>query len=107
MGDRLFRAAIQLQRRRYQVCQNCNIPGRMPSNVTLCLSRQFTQMLQKVSADAGMPISGQPCFCKYATGPDQVEPMFRYLKSNFQGLQLILVILPGKTPVYGKQGRFC
>lgn len=39
---------------------------------------------------------------KYATGPDQVEPMFRYLKSSFQALQLVVVVLPGKTPVYGK-----
>ena len=91
--------------------------------------RQFTQSLQKISNDAGMPIIGQPCFCKsmfivikcwtatdkmencnnchganagkYATGPDQVEPMFKYLKSTFQGLQLVVVVLPGKTPVYG------
>ena len=48
-----------------------------------------------------MPIMGQPCFCKYATGPDQVEPMFKYLKQTFRGLQLVIVILPGKTPVYG------
>lgn len=64
--------------------------------------RNFTQQLQKISNDAGMPIIGQPCFCKYATGPDQVEPMFRYLKSTFQALQLVVVVLPGKTPVYGK-----
>lgn len=51
-----------------------------------------------------MPIIGQPCFCKYANGPDQVEPMFRYLKSTFTGLQLVCVVLPGKTPVYGKSG---
>lgn len=64
--------------------------------------RNFTQQLQKISNDAGMPIIGQPCFCKYATGAEQVEPMFRYLKSTFQGLQLVVVVLPGKTPVYGK-----
>lgn len=64
--------------------------------------RNFTQQLQKISNDAGMPIIGQPCFCKYATGPDQVEPMFRYLKSTFAQLQLVVVVLPGKTPVYGK-----
>ena len=64
--------------------------------------RAFTQQLQRISNDAGMPIMGQPCFCKYATGPDQVEPMFRYLKNTYQGLQLICVVLPGKTPVYGK-----
>ena len=64
--------------------------------------RNFTQNLQRISNDAGMPIMGQPCFCKYATGPDQVEPMFRYLKNTYQGLQLIVVVLPGKTPVYGE-----
>jgi len=63
--------------------------------------RSFTTQLQKISNDAGMPIIGQPCFCKYATGPDQVEPMFRYLKSTFSQLQLVCVVLPGKTPVYG------
>lgn len=63
--------------------------------------RNFTQQLQKISNDAGMPIIGQPCFCKYATGPDQVEPMFKYLKSTFVQLQLVVVVLPGKTPVYG------
>lgn len=49
-----------------------------------------------------MPIMGQPCFCKYASEADQVEPMFRYLKNTYQGLQLIVVVLPGKTPVYGE-----
>ena len=34
--------------------------------------RNFTQQLQKISSDMGMPIIGQPCFCKYAGGPDQV-----------------------------------
>ena len=28
--------------------------------------------------------------------------MFSYLKTNFQGLQLVVVVLPGKTPVYGE-----
>lgn len=67
--------------------------------------RNFIEQLQKISNDAGMPINGQPCFCKYATGPDQVEPMFRYLKSSFQGLQLVVVVLPGKTPVYAEVKR--
>lgn len=67
--------------------------------------RNFTLSLQKISNDAGMPIIGQPSFCKYANGPDQVEPMFRYLKSTFQGLQLVVVVLPGKTPVYAEVKR--
>ncbi|KAF3820030.1 hypothetical protein GH733_015539, partial [Mirounga leonina] len=60
----------------------------------------FTDQLRKISKDAGMPIQGQPCFCKYAQGADSVEPMFRHLKNTYSGLQLIIVILPGKTPVY-------
>ena len=66
------------------------------------ICRNFTQQLQRISNDAGMPIMGQPCFCKYASGPDQVEPMFRYLKNTYPELQLIVVVLPGKTPVYGR-----
>ncbi|KAL3117936.1 hypothetical protein niasHT_005179 [Heterodera trifolii] len=67
--------------------------------------RNFTVQLQRISADAGMPIQGQPCFCKYALGADQVEPMLKYLKQNFPGLQLVCVILPGKTPVYAEVKR--
>lgn len=66
------------------------------------LGRSFTDQLRKISKDAGMPIQGQPCFCKYAQGADSVEPMFRHLKNTYAGLQLIIVILPGKTPVYGR-----
>uniref|UniRef100_A0A8C2H0P2 Protein argonaute-1 n=1 Tax=Cyprinus carpio TaxID=7962 RepID=A0A8C2H0P2_CYPCA len=65
----------------------------------------FTDQLRKISKDAGMPIQGQPCFCKYAQGADSVEPMFRHLKNTYSGLQLIIVILPGKTPVYAEVKR--
>uniref|UniRef100_A0A8C3LK54 Argonaute RISC catalytic component 2 n=2 Tax=Chrysolophus pictus TaxID=9089 RepID=A0A8C3LK54_CHRPC len=47
----------------------------------------------------------QPCFCKYAQGADSVEPMFRHLKNTYTGLQLVVVILPGKTPVYAEVKR--
>lgn len=67
--------------------------------------RSFTDQLRKISKDAGMPIQGQPCFCKYAQGADSVEPMFKHLKLTYVGLQLIVVILPGKTPVYGMEKR--
>lgn len=67
--------------------------------------RSFTDQLRKISKDAGMPIQGQPCFCKYAQGADSVEPMFKHLKLTYVGLQLIVVILPGKTPVYGMERR--
>ncbi|KAG8588443.1 hypothetical protein GDO81_005978, partial [Engystomops pustulosus] len=66
------------------------------------LLKSFTDQLRKISKDAGMPIQGQPCFCKYAQGADSVEPMFKHLKLTYVGLQLIVVILPGKTPVYAE-----
>lgn len=69
----------------------------------MLFNRSFTDQLRKISKDAGMPIQGQPCFCKYAQGADSVEPMFKHLKMSYVGLQLIVVILPGKTPVYGKK----
>nr|CAD7588201.1 unnamed protein product [Timema genevievae] len=67
--------------------------------------RNFVILLQKVSNESGMPIFGHPCFCKYATGVDQIEPMFQYLKSSFPNLQLVLAILPGKTPIYAELKR--
>ena len=42
--------------------------------------RNFTQQLQRISNDAGMHIIGQPCFCKYANGPDQVCYFFFFFK---------------------------
>lgn len=72
---------------------------------SLSSCRNFTDQLRKISKDAGMPIQGQPCFCKYAQGADSVEPMFKHLKLTYVGLQLIVVILPGKTPVYGMEKR--
>lgn len=71
----------------------------------MLFTRSFTDQLRKISKDAGMPIQGQPCFCKYAQGADSVEPMFKHLKMSYVGLQLIVVILPGKTPVYGKKQK--
>ncbi|CAL8297413.1 unnamed protein product [Lota lota] len=72
---------------------------------TEALLKGFTDQLRKISRDAGMPIQGQPCFCKYAQGADSVEPMFKHLKYTYQGLQLVVVILPGKTPVYAEVKR--
>ena len=37
---------------------------------------------------------------------ESVEPLFRQLCMEIDGLQLILVVLPGKTPVYGKYTFF-
>lgn len=80
----------------------CFAPQRTCNEAAL---RNFTHHLQTISSDAGMPIVGQPCFCKYASGVEQVEPMFRYLKQQYTGLQLVIVVLPGKTPVYAEIKR--
>jgi eukaryotic translation initiation factor 2C len=49
-----------------------------------------------------MPVSKEPFFQRYVSGVDNVEPLFRQLKQDRADLQLIVVVLPGKTPVYGK-----
>uniref|UniRef100_A0A0N5B1V8 Protein argonaute-1 n=1 Tax=Strongyloides papillosus TaxID=174720 RepID=A0A0N5B1V8_STREA len=67
--------------------------------------RNFTSNLQRISSDAGLTLVGSPCFCKYAVGVDQVEPMFKYLKQTYKDLQLVIVVLPGKTPVYAEVKR--
>lgn len=96
-----------------QICHNRSIrnivsdSGVKKSHPLLVFSRAFTDQLRKISRDAGMPIQGQPCFCKYAQGADSVEPMFKHLKYTYQGLQLVVVILPGKTPVYGNLTPLC
>ncbi|KAL1460400.1 hypothetical protein MTO96_043313 [Rhipicephalus appendiculatus] len=54
---------------------------------------------------AGMSMNVQPCTCYYVTGINQVEPIFRDLKSTFPGLQLLVVVLPGKTPIYAEVKR--
>ncbi|KAB0395408.1 hypothetical protein E2I00_015464 [Balaenoptera physalus] len=82
-------------------CSRTALKGQHLSLPCECHSWSFTEQLRKISRDAGMPIQGQPCFCKYAQGADSVEPMFRHLKNTYAGLQLVVVILPGKTPVYG------
>ena len=57
--------------------------------------------LRKISNDAGMPFRRDPAYMRYHTGMESVEPVFRQLCSDIPGLQLIMVVLPGKTPVYG------
>lgn len=77
--------------------------------------------MRKISSDAGMPFKRDPVFVRYmqgdmlaidilfivafpctALGVENVENWFRQLASDFEGLQLIMVVLPGKTPVYGE-----
>ena len=64
--------------------------------------RNFVYQLRRISNDAGMPVSKEPFFQRYVSGVDNVEPLFRQLKHDRADLQLIVVVLPGKTPVYGQ-----
>ena len=63
--------------------------------------RNFVYQLRRISGDAGM-LTKEPFFLRYVTGVDSVEPIFRQLKQDRPDLQLIMVVLPGKTPIYGE-----
>ncbi|XP_075752050.1 protein argonaute-2-like isoform X2 [Rhipicephalus microplus] len=66
---------------------------------------QFILKLYTMATDAGMRIAPQPCTHTYLTKVDEVEPAFRYLKTRFPCLSLVVVVLPGKTPVYAEVKR--
>lgn len=68
----------------------------------VALFRNFVFQLRRISNDAGMPLIKDPYFYRYVSGLENVEPLFRQLKQERPELQLIMVILPGKTPVYGE-----
>lgn len=61
--------------------------------------------MRRISSDAGMPVTKDPYFQRYIQGVDNVEPLFRQLMAEKTDLQLIMVVLPGKTPVYGEEGE--
>ncbi|XP_023346536.1 protein argonaute-1 isoform X2 [Eurytemora carolleeae] len=65
----------------------------------------FVDRLSQISSDLGMRIIREPCFCKYIHDATSVMPMFNFLKKEFPELQLIVVVLPGKTPVYAEVKR--
>ncbi|KAL3172281.1 hypothetical protein MRX96_013255 [Rhipicephalus microplus] len=58
-----------------------------------------------MAPDAGMCIAPQPCTHTYLTKVDEVEPAFRYLKTRFACPNLVIIVLPGKTPIYAKVKR--
>ena len=67
---------------------------------------QFVESFKRISNEAGMPIPEDPFNWKYVPNNVlQVEPYFQYLKSERPKVQLILVVLPGKTPIYAEVKR--
>ncbi len=67
--------------------------------------RNFIYQLRRISSDAGMPVVKDPFFQRYVQGVDNVEPLFRQLRAERADLQLVMVVLPGKTPVYGESSN--
>ena len=65
----------------------------------------FVDYLMRISGSLGMTIVRRPIFCKYITEQNSVHPMFSFLKTQYPKLQLIIVVLPGKTPVYAEVKR--
>lgn len=49
-----------------------------------------------------MPFRREPSFVRYLLGMENVEPVFRQVVADYPKVQLIMVVLPGKTPVYGE-----
>ena len=76
-----------------------------------CLSRETPPLFAtcKVSSYIISPVFCFYCPCMMRLsfpfiflGVENVENWFRQLATDFVGLQLIMVVLPGKTPVYGE-----
>lgn len=67
--------------------------------------KNFVDRLIQISDTLGMRIVREPSFCKYIHDASNVQPMFNYLRKEFPDLQLIIVVLPGKTPVYAEVKR--
>ena len=61
--------------------------------------------MHKVNKKIIQDLNFKSSFKTSILGSDQVEPMFKYLIQTFPNLQLIVVVLPGKTPVYAEVKR--
>ena len=67
--------------------------------------RNFVQTFKTISNEAGMQIPVDPFCCNYVNNIEEVEPYFQYIKSKEPKVQLILVVLPGKTQIYAEVKR--
>ena len=109
-----MRNGLVVDRRRFNGFQGYVSEGskRKPTSATALLvvviisvfspCKHFVFQLRKISDDAGMPIRSDPFFQRFVSGVDNVEPLFRQLKQDRLDLQLLMVVLPGKRPVYGE-----
>ena len=60
----------------------------------------FLKMFVKISRELGIETSDRPAFIKYHRRDDSMERIFE--DAVGQKINLILGILPGKTPYYGE-----
>ncbi|CAB4012828.1 argonaute-2-like isoform X1 [Paramuricea clavata] len=67
--------------------------------------RNFTLKLTRTGNDSGMPVSPQPCFIRYARNDKEVGPLLTHIKTSFKDVQLIIVVLNGKSMVYAEVKR--
>lgn len=75
-----------------------------PSVVPSHSIESFTRNLCKVASEIGMPFVADCCFRRYAQS-DQAINLLDYLRKEYEDLQLILCIVPGKSTVYGDLKR--
>ncbi|CAD6186295.1 unnamed protein product [Caenorhabditis auriculariae] len=67
--------------------------------------RNFVSQLRNVGKMVGMPFVFAPSFCKYVVNIEHIEPVFKYLSQMSHPIQLVVVVLTGKTAIYGKVKR--
>lgn len=71
---------------------------------------KFIKYLKQISNDAGMKIVNDPCAKEYlnilTTTPTNIESLLMQLKKSHLNLQLLMIILPGKSSIYGGLNYF-
>ncbi len=56
----------------------------------------FSQELQAVSNKTGLAVMGEPCYGDYVdiTDPDEIESTFSHVRSTYNSIQVIFLVLP-------------
>ena len=62
----------------------------------------FSNALTKMATQMGMPMNPNPCYFQRTQRNESPEQKLRDIKANIKDIQLVLVILPGRTSVYGE-----
>ena len=97
MRNKRFYTGVQIQAWALIVCSSQRQCG-------LQDLQNFSEKLSQLGNEIGMPINPRPGFCRYLQNQnvDQLEPLFAEVITQMPNIQLIMLVLPGKTPVYGR-----